>query len=432
MTAEAEGVLEQQPFTVGVGQGNRSAPCHRELHLGIEGIGVHAAGNHPGPQGLQRQDRLNGASAPQQMAQLPFGGIHRQVIGGGAEAAAQGTGLRQIAEAGAGGVGLHGTEIIRLAVSTLQGFLDRPAGLQPLGLGGDDVVRIAAAATGQQPAEGVAGWHIRLPHQSQHARPFRQHETVARLAVGAGGLLRRLIAKGEGAHGRKAHQTETVHGRFAAPGQHQIGAVVLQQPLRQHQGFGAGGTGGDGSVGAALQSEVDGHLAGCRIGDQHRNREWIDPAGPSCTELGMLLMHGGQPADAGAEHHGDAGWIEATAVVLRHCPGLPGGQQGELGAAVGATPQQGFKVRESGFGHTAGDADVQILGPGFLDGLDAGLPSADRCPGAVGVVTQGGQRPPADHGNALRRFRHGEAAAPAFPGDRGCLKPCGNAAAPPP
>ena len=48
---------------------------------------------------------------PQQMTQLAFGGADRQMICGAAEAAPECPSLRQIAEAGAGSMGLNAAEV---------------------------------------------------------------------------------------------------------------------------------------------------------------------------------------------------------------------------------------------------------------------------------------------------------------------------------
>ena len=61
-------------------------------------------------------------------------------------------------------------------------------------------------------------------------------------------------------------------------------------------------------VRTAMQTQIDGHLAGGRIGDQHRHGERIDPCGSSFGQLIVLFMHGVESADAGAQHHGNPGW----------------------------------------------------------------------------------------------------------------------------
>ena len=79
-------------------------------------------------------------------------------------------------------------------------------------------------------------------------------------------------------------------------------------------------------MGSTLGAEVDGHLTGRGIGDQHRHRERVHPRWPPRAELAVLLVHGGEPADAGAQHDGDPLGGDASDEGLGHGPGLAGGQ----------------------------------------------------------------------------------------------------------
>ena len=158
-------------------------------------------------QGLQGKDGFHRTGAPQQVAQLALGGVDRQMIGGAAEAAPQCSGLRQVTEVGAGGMGLNAAEVCGAHLRPTQGIINGTAGLQPLRFGGDDVVGIAAAATGQQPAQ-VGPWRrVLLPHQGQDASAFGEHEAISTEAIGPGGLIGIVVAAGQGAHGGKTHQS---------------------------------------------------------------------------------------------------------------------------------------------------------------------------------------------------------------------------------
>ena len=177
------------------------------------------------------------------MTELAFGGADREMIGLGPQAAAQGPGFGEVTEAGAGGMGLDGAEVGGADAGTAQGIVDGLAGLLPLRFRRDDVMGIAAAAAGEQPAEGGVARGVPGAHQGQHAGPFRQHEAIAIPAVGPGGQGRSIQAGGEGPHRTEAHQTKTVHRRFRAAGDDQVGPIIVEQHLGQHQGFRAGGTG---------------------------------------------------------------------------------------------------------------------------------------------------------------------------------------------
>jgi hypothetical protein len=74
--------------------------------------------------------------------------------------------------------------------------------------------------------------------------------------------------------------------------------------------------------------------------------------------LGVLIVHGGEAADAGADDHGDATGIEPLGDGTGHGPGLPGGHQGQLGTAIGAAAEQGRQAVEG----TRWDATSQSHG----------------------------------------------------------------------
>ena len=125
-------------------------------------------------QGLQGQNRLNRTGGPEQVPQLAFWCGDRQAVKCGPQAAAQGPGLGQVANGGAGGVGLHKAEVAHRQICPTQGIGDGEAGLQTLRFGGHDVMAITAATASQQPAQGRGGGrcHVPFPLQHQHAGAF--------------------------------------------------------------------------------------------------------------------------------------------------------------------------------------------------------------------------------------------------------------------
>ena len=116
------------------------------LHLRIQGVRVEAAGQDSMLQGLQGKDRLHGTCTSKQMPQLPLGCADGQMIGGGTQASPQGPSFRQISQACAGGMGLYGTKVVSADTRSTQSIINGSAGLKALGLRGDDVMRITAAA----------------------------------------------------------------------------------------------------------------------------------------------------------------------------------------------------------------------------------------------------------------------------------------------
>ena len=106
-------------------------------------------------------------------------------------------------------------------------------------------------------------------------------------------------------------------------------------------------------MGSALEPQVDGDLSRWCIGDQHRHGQRVDPLRAPAGELRVLLVHGGESTDAGSQHHGDALRGDALHPRGGHPPGLAGCDQGQLGATVGAAPQQWRKGVEGIVGNSA-------------------------------------------------------------------------------
>ena len=71
-------------------------------------------GNVPCRRACNAKNRFHSSRCSQQMAELALGGKDGDVIGGSAQAAAQRPCFGKVSQAGAGGVGLNGTEIARV------------------------------------------------------------------------------------------------------------------------------------------------------------------------------------------------------------------------------------------------------------------------------------------------------------------------------
>ena len=297
-------------------------------------------------------------------------------------------------------MGLNERQIARLQPRPSQGIADRLAGLQSLGFRGHDVVAVTAAAAGLQPSLGrrPSPGQVAGPLQHQHPCPFREHKAIPIPGIGPGGLLRRVVAAGEGSHGGESHQAKAVHRGLTATGQHHIGPVVLQQQLGQKQGFGAGRTGRNRCVGPGMQAQVDGDLACRRVGDQHRHRERIHPPRAGLQQVGVLALQGGQAADAGADHHGNPAGVHPLAMGGGVGPGLTGRQQGQLGAAVEPPLLQGLEAGVEIVVHPAGNPGRQVGGPALLNRRDAGVACQGGFPGGIDTGAEGGDAPPAGDG----------------------------------
>ena len=194
MTAETKGVLQHQPFGARTSQRHGASAGHGKLNLRVDGVGIDVAGQRSFTQRLQAKNRLNGSCGSQQMPELALWGEDGNVIGGCSKAAAQRSSFGKVTQAGAGGMGLHSTEIAWLHPRPAQGILDRQAGLGALGLWSNDVMAVAAAAAGQLPTQGRATGSVFFPHHGQHPSPLGEHESVTILAVRPGGLFRGIVA----------------------------------------------------------------------------------------------------------------------------------------------------------------------------------------------------------------------------------------------
>ena len=102
----------------------------------------------------------------------------------------------------------------------------------------------------------------------------------------------------------------------------------------------------------------------------------------------MLLVHGGESTDAGAQHDGDPLGGDAADEGLGHGPGLAGGQQGQLGAAIGAAPQQWLQSIEGGGCDLTGDAHAEVIGPAVADHRDSRAALQAVSPGLVWVLAE--------------------------------------------
>src|SRR5205807_3000958 len=122
------------------------------------------------------------------------------------------------------------------------------------------------------------------------------------------------------------------HDRFGAAGQDGVGGVVPDQPGALADGVGAGGAGGGHADVGARPAEFHGQDGGGGVGHHHRHEEGRDPGRAPLDEDLLLVLEGGQPADADPGHHGAAGGIGAG--VAGVAVGVDAGREAQLGVAV--------------------------------------------------------------------------------------------------
>jgi len=102
----------------------------------------------------------------------------------------------------------------------------------------------------------------------------------------------------------------------------------------QPDGMGGGGTGGDGGVIDPREAMTDGDQAGADIGNEHRNEERADAAGPALEKDLALPLKNLHAANAGAQNNPVAVAIELFKIDARIGHAHLRRDHSELGEAV--------------------------------------------------------------------------------------------------
>ena len=173
------------------------------------------------------------------------------------------------------------------------------------GIWSGDVVGIARHTVTQDlgvdggPAT-ARGLHL---FENQDARPLAEHKTIAAFVPGPGGLLRLVIAGGEGTHGAEASKGQGGDHRFGTPGNHGVGHAELNLPEGiPHRVQPGGASGGGGRIGP-FGSELYRYLPRRQIDDEGRNEERGNPTRPTILQDVTRALDHRQPADARTDDH---------------------------------------------------------------------------------------------------------------------------------
>ena len=97
--------------------------------------------------------------------------------------------------------------------------------------------------------------------EDEHAGPFAEHEAVAVAVERPAGLLRIVVALGEGPHAGKAAEAHRRDRGFAAAGDHHVGIVVLNRLEGVADGVGGAGAGRGHGIVRSAQAELDRDVA---------------------------------------------------------------------------------------------------------------------------------------------------------------------------
>ena len=131
--------------------------------------------------------------------------------------------------------------------------------------------------------------------------------------------------------------------RLGAADDDHVGAVEAEQVQAPADRLGARRAGADRGVHPGLGADGQAHGGGRAVGHEHRDGEGGDPLGALLLQDVVLAEQGQGAADAGAEDDGDAQRVDPGVGAAGVAPGLLGGDDGDLLAAVepaGAHPVQ--------------------------------------------------------------------------------------------
>src|SRR4029453_4747225 len=115
---------------------------------------------------------------------------------------------------------------------------------------------------------------------------------------------------------------------------------------------------------------------------EHRNGEGGDPLGALLLQDVVLPEQGQRAPDAGADDDGDAQGIDAGVACAGVAPGLFGGDDGDLLAAVEAAGADPVDLVDRVGRQPRDELGGGVLDPVVGDPADPGPPPGPRAPGA--------------------------------------------------
>ena len=142
--------------------------------------------------------------------------------------------------------------------------------------------------------------------------------------------MRLVVARGKGAHSRKASYAERRHACLAAAADHNIGVTVLDQPERVANRMRAGGASRGGSRVRPLRPVTNGNVSACQIHNAGRDEKRRKAARPALQKSFMLALNHFKAADAAADVHADVFSIFGRNLQVRRFHGKFGSRHRKL------------------------------------------------------------------------------------------------------
>ena len=224
--------------------------------------------------------------------------------------------------------------------------------------------------------------------QHHHPGAFAHHKAVAAFVPRARGGGRVVVAGGQRFHGGKTADAQGTNRAFGTAGHHYIGIAVHNHARGVANAVRTGGTGRHHAVAGALIAFEDGDVSGNQVNQRAGNKKRIDFAGALLKHGFGGGLDGGQPADAGADVHAHAGFVQIRGVVQTGIGNrLKSGGNAVVDKHVHAPGFFGADVlADVEIFHFTGNLAGQIGSIKTGDGVNAAYAGGEVLPGAGNVV----------------------------------------------
>ena len=233
----------------------------------------------------------------------------------------------------------------------------------------------------------AAGLGVLQLLEDQHTAALAHDEAAAPCVEGQAGRVG-VGGGGKGLHAGKAADAQRADAALCAAADHDRLIAIPDAVEGVAHGVGAAGAGRHRAGADALEAEADGDLGRCHVGDGHGDEVGADLFHPLLLAPGVLLLNGGQTADAAGHDDADVLGLRLAvdAAVLNGLGGSAQCQQGEAGHLAGL-----FFVHD-GLGvevlDLARQLALELAGVELGDGADAALACAGGGPAVGGVITK--------------------------------------------
>ena len=340
---------------------------------------------------------LDGAGGTEQVARHGLGRGDVELVGVLAEHFLDGFGLGDVAHVGGGAVYVDVVDVLGLQACIIEGVLHHQDGTQSFGVGGGDVVGVGTHAfTGHLGVDlRAAGFGVLQLLKDEAPGTFAHDEAVAAGAEGAAGLLRLIVAGGEGFHGVETADATFCDGSLGTAADNHVGLAQTDEVEGISQGVGAGGAGGGrhvvGAVEAIEDADVPGGDIGNHLGDEEGSEFGADGVSGTLVAA-QLLLKGLDAADADAIDDAHAVLVNRVEIHGAVLDGLLRSGDGVLAVEIHLA---GFLAVDTvGFGvkvlHLASELGLEFFCVEMRNRTCAALAGYKVLPGLVNRVAQRG------------------------------------------